>query len=189
MADKNTRQPVDDRRKEVYLEVLRKTGSKAAAAAAASPHADPNARRPGFASFRDLIRKDPEFAEQVADAKQFALGLVERTIAERALTPERRPIFVKGELVDWVEDRRSADKLLLAVARRLDPGAWSEKSEVKVDGQVRHEHAHMFALEARHVLLLDDGDRETLVALLGKMGDKLEETNDGRRALPASIDA
>ncbi len=152
-------------------------------------HADPSARRPGYASFRDLIRKDPEFAQQVADARQHALGLVERTIAERALTPERRPIFVKGEVVDWVEDRRSSDKLLLAVARRLDPGAWSEKSELKVDGRVRHEHAHMFVLEARHVMLLDDGDRETLVALLGKMSDRLEETDDGRRALPASAHA
>jgi len=177
-------QPVSDDRRRVFLEALATTGSMQAAAAAASPHC--SGRRPGYESFRDLIRTDAAFAEAVAEAKQRALGRVEEEIARRAFKPDERPIFGKdGSLLGVQTDHRNANTLLLRLAERLDPEAWTPKKHLSgtVSHQHDHSHAVMFALEARHVLLLEPTDQEALMSLLGKLRERLAlEAPDERPA-------
>ena len=83
-------------RKDVFLSVLGETGSRAAAAAAASPHTDGgNGQRPGYETFRDLWKRDPEFALAVEQAEAKALGRVEtpaRSVTGK--TPGNRPAAV-----------------------------------------------------------------------------------------------
>ena len=184
-----SRRRLDERRREVFLETLRRTGSVSAASAAATPHSDGGKEnRAGYRTFLDEIKRRPEFAQQVEEAKQHALGLVEETIARRAMTPEKTPIFQKGELVGYRESYRDANQLLLRLAERLSPEAWASKKHIK--GEVEHRHEHrvgivMFRVEAEDVMLLDDeSERELLIELLSKI-NKLKEENDGRRALPA----
>ena len=170
----NAHQPMTEDRRRVFLEALATTGSMQAAAAAASPHC--TGRRPGYETFRDLIRSDPAFAEAVAEAKQRALGRVEEEIARRAFKPDERPIFGKdGALLGVQTDHRNANTLLLRLAERLDPEAWTPKKHLSgtVSHQHDHSHAVMFALEARHVLLLDANDQEALMSLLGKLRERL----------------
>ena len=72
---------VTEARKEIFLHVLGETGSRTAAAAAASPHTDGGTgQRPGYERFRDLWKRDPEFALAVEQAEAKALGRVEGEI-------------------------------------------------------------------------------------------------------------
>ena len=53
----NGRQPIDDHRRAVFLDVLRRTGSMAAAAAAATPRTDGGKEnRAGYRSFLDEMK-------------------------------------------------------------------------------------------------------------------------------------
>ena len=72
----SARRPLDDRRKAIFLRVLAETGSVSAASAAATPHSDggKEAYRAGYRTFLDETRRDPDFAQAVAEAKQHALG-------------------------------------------------------------------------------------------------------------------
>ena len=77
---------VTEARKEIFLRVLGETGSRAAAAAAASPHTDGGkGLRPGYETFRDLCKRDPEFALAVEQTRWLlggqstAYGAVGRT--------------------------------------------------------------------------------------------------------------
>jgi len=91
-----THKEVSAERRRVYLEVLAETGSHPAAARAASPHlADSNSPRPGYTSFADLRRTDPDFARACEEVEKLALGRVEQAIVERAFTLDERPIFDK----------------------------------------------------------------------------------------------
>lgn len=183
-------QPIDDRRRAVFLKVLSETGSMVAAAAAASPHLDQNRThaRPGYESFRDLIRRDPEFSERVQEAKTSALGRVEEEISRRAFTPDERPIFGKdGALLGVQTDHRNANGMLLRLAERLDP-TWAPRKHHEVQGKVAHEHVHdhryVFELRSEHVLLLEEEDRSLLLDLLDKIHLRLTN-DDERRQLPA----
>ncbi|MEQ8769224.1 MAG: hypothetical protein RIB60_01810 [Phycisphaerales bacterium] len=179
-------QPMTEDRRRVFLEVLATTGSMQAAAAAASPHC--TGRRPGYETFRDLIRSDPSFAEAVAEARQRALGRVEEEIARRAFAPDERPIFGKdGKLLGVQSDHRNANTLLLRLAERLDPEAWTPKKHLSGTVSHQHEHSHavMFALEARHVLLLEPHDQEALMSLLGRLRERLAMEAPSER--PAAI--
>lgn len=169
-------QPMSEDRRRVFLEALANSGSMQAAAAAASPHC--SGRRPGYETFRDLMRNDPAFAEAVVEAKQRALGRVEQEITRRAFKPDERPIFGKdGTLLGVQTDHRNANTLLLRLAEKLDPESWAPKKHVKgeVDHKHDHQHSHavMFALEARHVLLLDEDDQHSLMSLLAKLRERL----------------
>lgn len=175
-----THRPVDERRREVFLQVLRDTGSVSAACAAATPHSDGGREtRPGYRSFLDLMKRDPDFAAEVEEAKNHALGMVERTIADRAFNPEQLPIFHRGELVGYREDRRDANVLLLRLAERLSD-EWSPKKHVK--GEVEHRHAHaVFMLEIGHLELLTADERERFLSLLSL----IEERSGEPERLPA----
>jgi hypothetical protein len=107
-----THKEVSDERKRIYLEVLAETGSHPAAARAASPHlADSSSPRPGYTSFADLRRTDPDFARDCDEAEKLALGRVEQAIIERAFTLAERPIFdPQGQQLGTQTDSRPANQ-------------------------------------------------------------------------------
>ena len=165
------RQPITDERKQVYLEVLARTGSLCGAAAAATPHG--SGRKAGVSSFRDLARRDAQFAWDVQEARNDALGRVENAIAQRAIDGVQRPIFQKGVLAGF--ETVYSDHLLLKLAQRLDPDSWTDRRKVEFSGQVQHAHV-MLSITASDVLCLPEADQETFVNLLQKIG---KSKNDG----------
>jgi hypothetical protein len=92
-------------------------------ARAASPHSKYGARR----TFEDLRARDPQFREQWDNAINASLAKVESEIMRRAMTPTKRPIFSRGELVG--EEDVFDNKLLLALARKMSP-EWRESGPV-----------------------------------------------------------
>ena len=160
--------PVTDARKAIYLEVLRTTGSHAAAARAATPGAT-SARRPGHMTWVDLRRKDPEFAAACDDALQDALGRLEKAAYDRALNGWKRPVYQQGQLVghDLVVD----NGLLLRVLSRLDP-SWSPNRNVTVEGSIDHNHQHSIAaIGVQDLMHLSEPERDQLLLLLEKIAD------------------
>jgi hypothetical protein len=172
-----TRRPmqrVTAERKQVFLKVLAETGSRSAAAAAASPHLDGgDGDRPGYESFRDLWKRNPEFALEVQRAESQALGRVESEIAKRAFTLDERPIFDRqGNKIGVQTDSRPANQMLLRLAERLAPGTWAQQKHHQIDGKIAHDHQHSVAvatLEPRDVLLLSTDEQHELLRLVGKI--------------------
>jgi hypothetical protein len=187
-------QRVDERRKQVFLETLRQTGSLRWAATIASPHlaGDP-ARDPrrggkghGFESFRDAMRRDPVFAAEVEAALAHALGTAEKLLAERMLTPDTRPIVDKnGNVVAVATDHRNANALLLRFLERHDPG-WAPRKNVS--GEIAHQHQHThelaaaepgYTITARDIRALPEDKQRLLLSLLDEIEDN-KETADAR---------
>lgn len=110
---------VTEARKEIFLRVLSETGSRAAA----SPHTDGgNGQRPGYETFRDLWKRDPEFALAVQQAEAKALGRVEAEIVNRTFTLDERPIFDRqGKRIGTQKSSNAANQMLLSLAERLAP--------------------------------------------------------------------
>lgn len=112
-AKRRIERPMTAKRRETFLEVLRKTGIFRAAARAASPDAPDGAA----STFRDLMRRDPEFAAAVEDARQEADELLEQTAWERAVQGVPEPVFQRGERALDADGspavvRRYSDRLL-----------------------------------------------------------------------------
>lgn len=152
-------------RRDKFLEVLADTGSVVAAARAASPHSKYGARR----TFEDMRARDPEFREQWDNAINASLAKVESEIMRRAMTPTKRPIFSRGELVG--EEDVFDNKLLLALARKMSP-EWRESRHLTVDGSVDHNHRHahlQLTLDDFH--LLPPARADLLLELLGEIAD------------------
>lgn len=151
-------QRMTEERRQVFLKVLAETGSRSAAAAAASPHLDGgDGDRPGYESFRDLWKRDPEFALEVQRAELQALGRVESEIHKRAFTIDERPIFDRqGNKIGVQTDSRPANQMLLRLAERLAPGTWAQRKHHEIEGKIDHQHSISVAtLEPADVLLLD----------------------------------
>ena len=70
--DISARRPIDAKRRKIFLETLARTGSLCGAAQAATPWA--RGRRGGWESFRDLAKRDAEFAAKMQAAKSAALA-------------------------------------------------------------------------------------------------------------------
>lgn len=154
-------------RKETFLRVLAETGSVSAAATAATPGAKPRGSRgPGsVATFYQLRHRDPRFAEAWEQAIATALGRVETEVMRRAMTPTRRPVFSKGEVVAMTEEYDN--RLLVALARRLDPEGWGERSKVEHTGEVQLRLAPgSVVLVPGEIGLLPAAQREALYELL-----------------------
>ena len=171
-----------DDRQRVYLDVLAETGSHPAAARAASPHlADSPGPRPGYSSFADLRRLDPDFANACDEAERRALGKVEQAIVQRAYTLDERPIFGKdGTLLGVQTDSRQANQMLLRLAERLAPDAWTQRKHATVDAKHQHTHAHrhgmiVFQLKTYHLGLLPTDRRERFVEDLKHIHARLEQ--------------
>ncbi len=154
-----------------------------AAARAATPWS--RGEKGGLESFRDLMRRDPTFALEVEEAKITALGRVEETIVQRAIEGVQRPIFQKGELVG--HETVYSDHLLLKLAQRLSPDAWTDRQKVEHSGRVEHGHV-MLSITPADVLLLSENEQVKLVDLIEKIGqlkDGPEVQKIPRRAQPA----
>lgn len=179
----------------VFVKVFRETGSVAAACAAASPHLDskPDAHdptrapRPGYRTFLEWTKRFPELASEFEEAKVHALGLIEKAIAERSMTPERVPVFSRGVLVGERVVWRDANALLLRRAARLAPEDWATRTQ----SDVRVEHANApgngFTVEltASDVLLLPPAQRSLFVEMLSLIRDRKEEINGPREVIDA----
>ncbi|MCC7389393.1 MAG: hypothetical protein IT431_11555 [Phycisphaerales bacterium] len=170
------------RRWDVFIKVFRDTGSVAAACAAASPHLDKPkdaGHGPGYRTFLDWMRKFPSLAEEFEQAKFHALGLVEKAIAERSMTPERVPVFSRGVLVGERIVWRDANALLLRRAARLDPNAWAPKQQ----SDVRIEHTNApepfsVALTPEDVLLLPPERRMLFIEMLSEIRNHKEKQRE-----------
>ena len=182
---------VTEARKEIFLRVLSETGSRAAAAAAASPHPDGgNGQRPGYETFRDLWKRDPEFALAVEQAEAKALGRVEAEIVNRAFTLDERPIFDRqGKRIGTQKSSNAANQMLLRLAERLAPETWARRSKTEVQGHlVHHEGASVSiaVLEPTDVLLLAEDEQDQLLELIGKIEQRKSEVIDVK---PSGISA
>ena len=174
---------VTEARKEIFLRVLGETGSRAAAAAAASPHTDGgNGQRPGYETFRDLWKRDPEFALAVEQAEAKALGRVEAEIVNRAFTLDERPIFDRqGKRIGTQKSSNASNQMLLRLAERLAPETWARRSKTELQGHlVHHEGASVSiaVLEPTDVLLLTEDELDQLLELIGKIEQRKSEVID-----------
>jgi hypothetical protein len=183
-----TRRPmqrVTAERKDVFLKVLAETGSRSAAAAAASPHLDGgDGDRPGYESFRDLWKRDPEFLLQLESAETQALGRVESEIAKRAFTLDERPIFDRqGNRIGTQTDSRPANQMLLRLAERLAPQTWQQRKHHEIEGKIAHDHQYSVAvatLQPQDVLLLEFEEQNELLRLVEKIAE-LKSGNDNAK--------
>ena len=174
-----TRHPLTEDRKTIFLQALAATGSPIAAASAATPWS--THKQGGIATFRDEARRDLEFAAAWDRARDEALAEVEKEIYRRAMQPPQRPVWHKGEVKGWVEDRHSSDKLLLRLAARLDPG-WRERTSVEQTVTVQ---GVMLSISPQDVLLLARTEQEVFVEMLRKIADARGEESDEVPELPA----
>lgn len=174
--------PLTQARKDKFLAVLADTGSAAAAARAASPHSKNGCK----ATFVEARRKDPDFDKACDDAVTASLGKVEAEVMRRAMTPTKRPIFSKGELVG--EEDVYDNKLLLALARKMSPD-WRESRHLQVEGSVDHNHRHAhLQLSLDDVHLLPPARANLLLDLLGELADLRPEPSSVPLLLEAEAD-
>lgn len=125
---------ITDARRRLFLQELRAHGIIREAARVASPgskHA-----RGAEQSFRDLMARDPEFAQAVEEARREADAALEREIHRRGVEGfEEQRIDSHGR-VSVV--RRYSDACILAMARARLPNY--AKADVAITGGLRHEH-------------------------------------------------
>lgn len=118
----------------MFLRTLAETGSLAAAARKATPWEI--AKGGGVHEFTEYAEANKDFKAAIETAKDFARGRVEHEIIRRAFTPTLRPVVSKGDIVGY--EKKYDNKLLLEVAKALDPSRWSEKREIKHSGEITH---------------------------------------------------
>lgn len=170
---RRTSMPVTEERKRTFLRVLAETGSWAAACAAATPGRGRTklGMPPARSTFGELAKKDPVFAAAVAEAEGAALAKVETEVMRRAMTPTARPIFSKGTLVGYTQEYDN--RLLVTLARRLNPDGWSERQKIEHSGEVRLAPGSV-VLNVDDINLLGEAQREGLIALLEELADAKE---------------
>lgn len=161
---KHANQPMTPERKEIFLEALAASGSSVHAAAVASPEA--YGARPGYYSFRDERKRDPEFAMRWQEAKDTFLGAVEAKLSEWAMKGRSRPVTNKdGEIVAY-DEFPPDPRILLSVARRHDP-RWNEKQTLEHTGDVNHYHEAAFlGLTPQRLMLLPKEHQENVIAAI-----------------------
>ncbi len=157
--------PLTEIRKETFLRELRRTGSVVGAAAAATPWSKGVAG--GAQTFRDERARNPEFAAAWDAAIEALLGVVEGEIVRRAMEVPKRPVWERGEVKGWIEDRRSSDQLLLRLAAKLDP-AWRDRTAVDQNVTVQ---GAVLSITPHDILLLAREEQEMFVDLLNKIAD------------------
>ena len=176
------RVPLTEERKEAFLTALSETGSFDHACRVASPHSD--GRKPCYSTFRDEVRRSPEFAARVAEAKAEALGRVEREIFRRAVEGVETPVFQKGERVIDHDGRPAvvrqySDDLLRRLAGRLDPENWVERRQIEHSGSVGQRSDDVLSLSVSDVLALSQRDRDDLGRILQRVAENRGEVEPG----------
>jgi hypothetical protein len=134
--------PMDEARKAIFLNTLAETGSPSAAAEAATPWSQ--AKDGGLSAFRALREGDPAFAQAWDRAQSSLLAKVETEITRRAFEPNVKAVYWNGEKIG--EELTYDNKLLLRLARKLDPEGWSEQQKIKIDGKLSTQHNHTMDL-------------------------------------------
>ena len=90
------------------------------------------------------------------------------------------PVFQRGELVGTIT--KYSDRLLELRAKGLMPERYAvERRDVKVSGEITHQHHHTAAIltiSAEDVLLLAHEEREQLMGLLGLIAEARGEIID-----------
>ena len=182
---------VDEDRKRIYIKVLADTGSHSAAARAASPHlAESPSATPGYSTFRDLRRVDPDFAAQCDEAIAAALGRVEDEIVRRSFEVDKRPIFDRqGQKIGEQVDSRPANQLLLRLAEKLNPDDWAPRKHATVEAKHQHTHRHehevSFELRPEHIAMLPEERQRQFVNDLQLIRAELEQPDHERESAPA----
>lgn len=175
-SDGHVQRPMTPERKDLFLEALAATGSPTAAAEAATPWS--KSSHGGLSSFKDERKRDPKFADDWQRAVEAAVGKIETEVTRRAFTPTRRPVYSKGELKEYVEEYDN--RLLVTLARKMNPDQWIERRQIEHSGTVDHRHSHghiVVSLEARDVLLLPEDERDQFMTMLRNIADAKEEQN------------
>lgn len=154
---KNSRYlPMDTSRRMAFLRALRDSGgSFAAACRASAPHLEDTARNPpAYTSWRNLIKRDPEFAEQVEEVMQEIRDDIEEELHRRSVKGVPTGVYQKAQRVfepklddngqPILDDKgqpimvaasvtRYSDALLLRRAAALMPEKYSEKREININ--------------------------------------------------------
>lgn len=175
--------PLSDERKQAYLDCLRATGSTTQASASASPHTKAGA----YNSFRDEIRRCPEFARQVEEAKAEYKEVILAAIHERAIVGTLVPQF-SGKTGKQMVDSEgkpafvrtySDEALRLSVRRR---SLWGDEfaQSSKVDTTVTTHPDNVFPrldLTRAEVFSLPESDRKALAIILRKVAAMRNEAS------------
>ena len=135
MDARRAQEPLTAKRRALFLTELARHGVFARAARVASPHTATGA----CASFRELARRDAEFAAQIAEAREQADGDLLVELHRRAVEGVVEDVYgPKGEVVG--QRRRMSDRLLTEKLRSRFPKEFA--SRAVVDGPPRLRRAN-----------------------------------------------
>ena len=166
-------QPLTEGRKATFLKVLAECGIFVWAARAASPYAKDE--KGCASSFRTLMRKDPGFSAQVAEAREEADAKIEHEAFRRAVEGVKTPVFQKGVQAVTASGEPAfvqnySDRLLERLLESRMPEKWAQRKHLTVDGQVTHAPASgILTLTVDDVMALNPSDRQALGHLLEKV--------------------
>lgn len=154
-------------RKQLFIDMLEKTGRFALAAREASPAHYKSPER----TFRDELSRDPIFAENVQAAIDHYRDVVGGEVRKRAIEGWDEPVFWQGEVVGRV--KKYDNRLLLAEARRVDPSYRESQQHAHL-----HAHQHTEQKPRFDTSQLTDDEKRQMLALIKKV-------TPGQQQLPA----
>ena len=132
MDARRTSEPLTAKRTAIFLTELAKHGVLARAARIASP----NSMTGACATFREEAKRDPEFAKQIAEAREQADGDLLVELHRRAVEGTSEPIFgPNGQQIG--SKRRYSDRLLLEKIRSRFPADVAQRSVSEVNQTLR----------------------------------------------------
>lgn len=129
---RHEQEPLTAKRKAIFLTELAKHGVLARAARVASP----NSMTGACATFREEGKRDPEFAKQIAEAREQADGDLLVEMHRRAVEGTSEPIFgPNGQQIG--SKRRYSDRLLLEKIKSRFPADFAQRSVSEVNATVQ----------------------------------------------------
>jgi len=132
MDARRAQEPLTAKRRALFLTELARHGVFARAARVASPHTATGA----CASFRELARRDAEFAAHIAEAREQADGDLLVELHHRAVEGVVEDVYgPKGEVVG--QRRRMSDRLLTEKLRSRFPKEFASRAVVEQETTVR----------------------------------------------------
>jgi len=89
----------------------------------------------GRTTHYDWMRDDPEYAAAFEEARKVGAKSLEREAIRRARDGVDEPVFYKGAQCGAV--RKYSDTLLIFLMKGAEPDKYRERSEVKLDGNLK----------------------------------------------------
>lgn len=158
-----------EERRQEFLKALREAGGVfSQACRIVSPkQAVPGASPPAYTTWKTLVERDETFASAVAEVLQLVRDDIHTEIRRRAMEGVQEAVIQKGTQATMADGQpafvtRYDNKLLLSLARRLDP-AWNESRNIQ------HSVAHDGATEqitSADLRLLTAGQKSNLRDIL-----------------------